>query len=210
MRFKDRGEAAQELSKHLKRGEGFSKKNFVIVSLLRGGVIVGDVLSKKLRSNHLGLVVTKISSAMNPELAIGAVSFDVTYLEKEVIHELKISPKEISTQIIAAEQKFTQTCLQLNIKESDFEDVNGKNVLLVDDGIATGATAKAGALFMKSKGAKSVALAVPVAPTTLDLKGFDNIYILYKDFEFKAVSQYYDFFPQVEDEEVKKLLESKK
>ena len=77
---------------------------------------------------------------------------------------------------------------------------------MVDDGIATGASMKAAALFCKNKKATEVILAVPVAPPDFETEGFDRVFILHKDPGFHAVSQYYDYFPQVEDSEVKKLL----
>ncbi|MBI2005616.1 MAG: hypothetical protein HYS80_02535, partial [Candidatus Aenigmarchaeota archaeon] len=77
--FKDRSDAAEQLFELLIRRQPEMKgDDAVVVSLLRGGVVLGDVLGKKLGSKHLGLVVTKIPAPFNPELAIGALCFDVT------------------------------------------------------------------------------------------------------------------------------------
>ena len=77
---------------------------------------------------------------------------------------------------------------------------------MTDDGIATGSTVKAAILYLKSKKPKSIILAVPVAPTDFSTVGIDKELILHKNFAFGAVSQFYERFPQVEDQEVKKIL----
>lgn len=206
MVFKDRAYAAEKLYQVLKKNSRLKKNKSVVVSLLRGGLILGDVLSKKLKTKHLGLVVTKIPAPFNPELALGALCFDVTYLEKYIIEQLKLNKKEISSQVVVAEQKFIDYCRRFGIKEKDYGVLKNKVVVLVDDGIATGASAKAAALFCKSKSAKEVVLAVPVAPSDFKTEGFDRVFILHKDPGFRAVSQYYDYFPQIEDYEAKTLL----
>lgn len=206
MVFKDRQEAAEKLFNVIKKSSRFLKNKPVVVSLLRGGVVLGDVLSKKLKSKHLGLVVAKIPAPFNPELALGALCFDITYLEKGIVDQLKLTKNEIANQVILAERKFMDYCQRFGIKEKDYAVLKEKSVILVDDGIATGASAKAAALFCKSKAATEVALCVPVAPSDFETEGFDKVFILHKDPGFHAVSQYYDFFPQIEDPEVKKLL----
>ncbi len=206
MVFKDRGQAAEKLYQLLKKYSKSTKNKLVVVSLLRGGVILGDVLSKKLKAKHLGLIVTKIPAPFNPELAIGALCFDITYLQREIVNQLRLSKKEISIQVVSSEQKFIDYCQRFGIKERDYGVIKDKTVILVDDGIATGASSKAAALFCKSKKATEVILAVPVAPSDFKTEGFDRVFILHKDPGFHAVSQYYDFFPQVEDSQVRKLL----
>ena len=79
-------------------------------------------------------------------------------------------------------------------------------MILVDDGIATGATMKAAVLFLKTKGPKKIVAASPVGPADFDEAGFDRIIIYHRDPYLSAISRFYQSFPQVEDEQIKTLL----
>lgn len=185
------------------------KESLTVVSLLRGGVIIGDILAKKLHCPHLPLVVAKIPSPHNPELAIGAVCFDTAYLEKTIVDSLHLKKSEITDQIKTARKKFDSYCKTFGIKESIYQKIGGKNVILTDDGIATGSTVRTALLYLKSKSAAKIVLAAPVAPIDFSAKGFDEVVILYRDPDFHSVSQFYQNFPQIETEEVKQILNSK-
>lgn len=208
MIYKDRDDAARELLKILKKDSLVKRggDNLVIVSLLRGGIIVGKLLANKLGAGHLPLVVAKIPAPFQEELAIGALCFDTVYLEKRIIESLNLSRSQISRQIEVARTKFDSYLKHFGIEENLYKKVKNKIAILVDDGVATGATARAGALFLKEQGAKYVVLAVPVAPVDFDPAGFDRFIAVHKDPSFGSVSQFYQDFPQVEDEEVKKLI----
>lgn len=212
MIFKDRREAGRKLLVRLFEDREIKKNKgkVVIISLLRGGIVVGDVIAKGLDVKHLPLVVTKIPAPHSPELAIGALCFDMVYLEKSVVDSLGLDKGIISLQIDIAREKFNSYLKRFGIKQSVYtRSLKNKIVVVVDDGIATGSTIKAAVLFLKSKKPKSIILAVPVAPTDFYIVGVDKQFILYKDFAFGAVSQFYEHFPQVEDEEVKKMLKIK-
>lgn len=207
MIFRDRQEAANKLYKLLKKDSSLKKNDdLVVVSLLRGGVVLGKILATKLHCVHLPLVVTKIPAPYNPELAIGALCFDITYLESKTITYLTLNKSDIREQIKIAEHKFIQYCSRFNLNEGLYTKIKNKIVVLVDDGVATGASSKVGVLFLRAKKALKVVLATPVASADTDLRGFDKSYILYRPRSLGAVSQYYRNFPQVEDEEVTKLL----
>lgn len=208
MIFKDREDAALKLYSLIKN-DSLIKKNkklIVVLSLLRGGAVLGSVLAKKLGVSHLPLVVTKIPAPYNPELAIGALCFDVTYLEARVVNEIGLSKSEISEQIKFAEHKFIEYCSHFNIKEKGYSQLKNKIVIITDDGVATGATIKAAILFTKLKKPKKIILAIPVAPESFKVSGVSKEYILHKDPYLASVSQFYQDFPQVEDAEVKALL----
>ncbi len=214
MIFKDRVDAGEKLFTQLRKSSlvnppAGGQKEIVIVSLLRGGAILGDVLSRKLKAPHLPLAVVKISAPENEELAIGALVFDVVYLEKRIIDSLFLTKQEIREQISTAKEKFSNYCKTFLLKKKTYDMLSGKTVILVDDGVATGATMKAAALFVKGEGAKVVIVAVPVAFDELDLKGIDKVLILHKDPHLSSVSQFYAEFPQIEDAEVKKLLKKR-
>ena len=186
-------------------------KKVVVVSLLRGGVVIGDVIAKGLFCKHLPLVVAKIPASFNPELAIGALCFDTVYLEKDVLRSVNINKAAIRNQIEIARKKFTSYLKRFNLKQYMYaRNLKGKIVILVDDGIATGSTVKVAFLYLKSKRPRSIILAVPVAPNDFDTRGFDKTFILTKDRYFSAVSKFYERFPQIEDEEVVKTLNVKR
>lgn len=208
MIFKDREEAGKKLYEVLKNNFYLTLhvEEIVVVSLLRGGIIIGDVVAKNFKAVHLALVVTKIPAPYNPELAIGALCFDVVYLDNYIVGSLGLNKKNIADQISIAKEKFNQYLKKFELKEDLYKKLKQKVVVLVDDGIATGSTVKAALLYIKSKKAKKIFIAVPVAPSDFDPSGFDKVFIFYKDPLFSAVSQFYENFPQIEDEEVKKLL----
>lgn len=207
MIFKDRQDAARKLLQELKKdGVLKDRANVVVASLLRGGAVLGRVLSTKLKVPHLPLACAKIGAPFNEELAIGALTFDVVYLEKRVIDSIGLSKSEIREQIARAKEKFKKYSQRFSIKKSSYDVMSGKVIVIVDDGIATGATMKAAALFVKERGAKEVIVAAPVSAEDLDVSGIDRSIILHKDPHFSAVSQFYEEFPQVEDDEVKKIL----
>jgi putative phosphoribosyl transferase len=210
MLFKDRKEAGEKLAEKL-LNEGVVAKNqikkTVVVSLLKGGIILGDIIAKKLKINHLPLPVAKIPTSTNPELALGALTFHTLYLDKETVSFFgKIN---LQNQINQPLSKLTTYQKKFKIKESDFNQIKNKTIILVDDGIATSSTVKAACLFLKKKGAKKIILASPVAPADFDEKGFDEVIILHKDPFLSAISQYYQDFSPIEDEQVKNLLNKK-
>lgn len=208
MIFKDREDAGLKLYFLIKDDPSIkkNKKSVLVLSLLRGGVVLGATLAKKLGVSHLPLVVTKIPAPYNPELAIGALCFEVTYLEERVINEIGLSKSDISDQIKLAEHKFIEYCNRFNIKEKQYVKLKNKIVVITDDGVATGATIKAAVLYVKLKKPKKIILAVPVAPEGFKIKGVLKQYFLHKDPYLVSVSQFYQDFPQVEDAEVKAIL----
>lgn len=208
MRFRDRQEAAIKLFKLLHKDSLFKDKSrVVVVSILRGGVILGSILAKKIGCLHLSLIVTKISAPYNPELAIGALCFNVTYFENQIIRSLRLNKQDLQEQVKTAEYKFIQSSNRFNLNEELYGRTKNKILVLVDDGVATGASVKAALFFLKKMGPKKIILATPVAAADTDLRGFDHLYILDRPSIFGAVSQYYNHFPQVEDKEAKKIIQ---
>ena len=211
MIFKDRSDAGRKLLVRLftDRDIKKNKHKVVVVSLLRGGIVIGDVIAKGLQVKRLPLVVTKIPAPYNPELALGGLCFDITYLEKSVVNSLTLEKSEIVNQIEIAREKFNSYLKRFGLKKTLYSrSIKNKIIILTDDGIATGSTVKAAILYLRSKKPKSIILAVPIAPTDFSTVGINKELILHKNFAFGAVSQFYEHFPQVEDEEVKRMLKS--
>ena len=205
--FKNREEAGEKLANFL-FNKLEKKEDAVVVSLLRGGVIVGDEIAKKLKLPHLGLPVAKIGAPDNEELAVGAMVYQVKFYNPQAA---TLYDKEALFQTeIRAKKKFVDYCRIFNIKESDFNCLKQKIVILTDDGAATGSSLKAAALFLKKKKVKKIILALPVAPTDFDNSFYDEVYILNQDPYLSAVSQSYQDFSQVDEDTVKKILTKKK
>ena len=206
MIFKDREDAANQLATLLQlRLKSTPPSKIVVASLLRGGVPVGAVVANHLKCGHIALPVAKVGAPNNKELALGALCFDITYLEKNTIDQfLGMKRSEIVSQIELARKKFYSYVENFQIDELKTKVlIAGQNVIIVDDGIATGATVKAAALFVSMHRPHSIIIASPVV-----LGGFQapRIELLTLNIARSAhsISQFYRFFPQVGDEEVKK------
>lgn len=201
MTFQNRQEAGKKLAEILSTNEEIikNKKNTIILSLIRGGAVVGFEIAKKLSLPHYPLIVKKISSPFNEELALGALCEREIFLEKRAA---KIDKKTLEKQIRIAKEK-------LSLYKKSFSYVlpslKNKTVILVDDGVATGATVKVACQFLRKKKVKKIILAVPVVPSDFDKSGFDQCVFLFSDPWLTAVSSYYQDFHQVSDEEVKKI-----
>lgn len=205
--FEDRETAGFLLSKKLEKFA--SKHNILVLGLTRGGIPVAKVISTFLECPLNVLVVKKISAPLNSELAIGAVApGNVVFWNKHLIMQLKIKPAQALELRKAKEDERKSQEMTLRVNKP--LEISGKTVILVDDGVATGASVIASAKFLKKQRAKEIVLAVPViAKDTLsEIKGFfDMIVALKVKREFYAVGQFYKNFPQVENEEVIRLLQ---
>lgn len=202
--FKGRVDAARMLLSRLKKFEGNS--DTCIVGLLRGGIITAKVLSEFLLLPLQGLIVKKIGAPLNPELAIGAmVDEENIFWNSSLLENLDISEEQ--SIFLAANKMREIKYLKKQLKLPPFKTF--KNVILADDGVATGATAIAAQKFVKSKKARSIYLATPVISSDTESsinKYFDGVYFLEKPADFYAVSQVYQNFSQVTNQEVFSIL----
>ncbi len=197
MVFKNREDAAEKLAKKL---EGFRDENPIILAIPLGGVITGDVIAKALGAKLDIVVSRKIGAPNNPELAIGAVMHDGSFFpNSELIQMLQIPQyyidEEIQSQLKEIERRLVK------FRGSKNYDLKGKTVILVDDGIATGATIFVAIQWIKKQNPKRLVVAVPVGPQdTLErLKQIVEVVVLESPYSFGAVGEFYDVFDQVED-----------
>ncbi len=207
MIFRDRQEAGQKLAEKMRRLQGSLET--VLLGLPRGGVVVAAEAAKWLRL-PLDIVVTrKIGAPDNPELAIGAITEDgEAALDEAIIAAWQI-PAEYIKQEIAKEKQEARRRLELYRSGRPALNLKNQTAILVDDGIATGATMRAAIASARAKGAKKVMVAAPViAADTLEAlqKKADEIIYLDAPAYFGAVGAFYENFEQVEDEEVIALL----
>lgn len=206
MVFKDRQHAGELLAKQL---EKFTGGKVVVVGIPRGGVVVAKVVADRLKVPVDYIAVEKLGAPGNPEFAIGAIGpEDQVVLEERVIDRLGI-PKDYINKIIGQEG------IELEMKERAFrqvkaqEEVKGKTVILVDDGIATGATVEVAIKALRERKPGKVILAVPVAPQEAVDKLeplVDELFCLVVPTPFMAVGQFYEEFGQTETEEVVEIL----
>ena len=203
--FSDRIEAGKKLALALKDFKG----NGIVLAIPRGGVVVGYVIAEKLGLTLDVIIPRKIGAPNNPELAIGAVAEDgTTILDNNLISYLGVSPKYIKEET-ERQKKEIHRRLELYRQDARYPDVKGLDVIIVDDGIATGSTMKAALASVKNRGAASVTVAIPVGPpqTIEELEKLaDRVVALYTPGFFQAIGQFYSDFSQTEDEEVNKLL----
>jgi putative phosphoribosyl transferase len=216
MIFQDRFDAAEKLAEKLQwikeedKEEGIQRKS-IILSVPRGGVVIGDVISRILDAKLDVVVSRKVGAPYNPELAIGAVMPDGSFFPNEnIIKMLKISDSYINAEIAAQMKEIDRRLISFRGSKDYGNHLQYKTVVLVDDGIATGATILAATQWLKKKGNnKKLIIAVPVAPKDIAdnlNKVADKVVILYSPSSFESVGQFYQDFSQVSDNQVKKIM----
>lgn len=207
MMFDDRFDAGRRLALALAR---FARQSPVIIALPRGGVAVGVEVAHALRAPLDLMLVRKIGHPTYAEYAIGAVAED----EEPVINqeELMYVSQTWLARAVRDARELIRHRRELYFDE-DFEhpSINGRVVIIVDDGIATGLTMEAAVRAVLHKGAKNVIVAVPVASSegmeTIEELATEVI-VLDDPEDFRgAVGMHYRRFEQVDDSEVKELLE---
>lgn len=202
--FKDRTEAGRKLANLLKKYHGASR--CIVLGLARGGVVVAYEVAKALGLPLSVVVPRKLGAPGNPELAIGAIDeTGAGYFNEELIKELGVSKTyladEMARQIAKAKARKA-----LFIKEEP--DLKNKTVILVDDGLATGATMFASILSAQKQHPARIVVALPTCPESAlpTLKSMvDEVYCL-DTTDYGAVSMAYEHFLQVEDKDVIALL----
>ena len=207
--FKDRHEGGKLLAKELARYE--RAEDAIVIALPRGGVVVGYDICLALALPLDVLITRKLGTPWNPELAMGAIAeTGYVHMSSDVMREYHVTQAQLDREMESQKSEI-QRRIQRYRGGQAMASLKGKTVILVDDGIATGATfyASIGAIS-KQETARLVA-AVPVAPPRIvaELKGLvDEVVVLYSTERFFGIGQFYEQFPQVDDEEVVASLET--
>lgn len=207
--FKNRIDAGRQLADVLVREQ---LNQPLVVAIPRGGVVVGAEIARKLKAPLDIVVPRKIGSPYNPEVAIGAMTQDGTViLDSYIMDKLGLRKEDLS-ELIAAERQEIKRRMELYRGSNKYPDYVGRDLIITDDGVATGQTMMAALRSMKKMFKPNVLiLAIPVAPpdTAAQFAGEVNRMIcLLKPDNFYAVGQFYEEFEQVEDEEVINLHKS--
>ncbi len=204
--FENRRDAGRQLAEMLLKY--VNRDDTAVLALPRGGVPVAYEVARRLGAPLDVFVVRKLGLPGHPELAMGAVAHGVRVLNEEVVRHFGVSEAAIE-RVAGAEGR------ELERREAAYRDgrppldLSGKTAILVDDGLATGATMRAAVRAVKPLGALQVIIAVPVAGAdTCEAlrREVDEVVCLLTPNFFSAVGQVYRDFGQTRDEEVRDLL----
>ena len=205
--FEDRRTAGRALVPELQRCDLVSP---VILGLPRGGVPLAYEIASALRAPLDTIVVRKLGVPAQPELAFGAIaSGGIRVINDEVVASAYGLDDETIEKIASRESKELRRREQSYRLDRAYPELEGKDVVLVDDGLATGATMLAAAQAVKSKSPASVVVAVPVGSVSAVARVsaiVDRVICLESPASFYAVGQFYVDFGQTSDAEVRELL----
>jgi len=211
MHFRDRQEAGQLLAKELAPLQG--RKDLLVLGVPRGGVVVAYEVAQALGAPLDVYITRKIGAPYNPELAIGAVASDGTLvLDRELIARFGVPDSYVQEETARQRQEIKRRLAAYRGSRPEM-DLQGKTVILVDDGVATGATVLASLRAIKARQPAQLILAVPVGPAdalqVLSAEA-DQVVCLYTPELFWAVGAFYAVFDQTSDAEVIELLQEPK
>ena len=209
MIFTDRRHAGRALAQNL--SEYAHRSDVVVLGLPRGGVPVAWEVARALDAPLNVFVVRKLGVPGQPELAMGAIATgDVTILSHDLIARLRIAPSEVDAAIAREREELARRERRFRRGRAPLA-LGGKTVLLVDDGLATGATMRAAVAAVRRLGPAAIVVAVPTAaPQACDdaRAVADACVCVSTPPHFMAVGEWYADFSQTTDEEVEELLAS--
>jgi len=200
--FTDRAAAGRELAAELARWKG---TDAVVFGIPRGGVVVAAEIARALALPLDVAIVRKLGAPSRAEYAIGAIADGV-----RIVDDAAVRAQGVTAEQLASVEDLERTELARRVRAfpRTAGGIAGRTALVVDDGIATGATAAAACAALRAEGAQRVVLAVPVAPERWepDPAVVDDYICPHRVRDFWAVGQFYDDFTQTPDEEVVRLL----
>ena len=207
MIFEDRRHAGKLLAETLVT---MKIREPVVLAIPRGGVVVAYEVAIRLRCPMDVIIPRKIGAPFQPELAVGAVTEDGTiYVNKDIVAAIGVSESYLESEAQSQLREIKRRA-QVYRKGAPPAEVSGKTAILVDDGVATGATMKAAILSLKKYSPKKIIIAVPVgAKETIDefRKQVDEIVCLHVPESMYAIGEFYRNFEQTTDQEVVSFLE---
>lgn len=208
--FRDRFDGGRQLAQRLR---SYRDASPVVLGLPRGGLPVAYEVARELDAPLDVCVVRKIGAPIQPELGIGAVSEDgALHVDRTMMAAVHVSEEELTELVREKRAEVEQRVAKFRRGEPPL-DVRGKTVIVVDDGIATGGTARAALQTLRARGAGRIVLAVPVAASeSLDELGAiaDEIVCLHAEAPFYAVGLWFDDFTPTTDDNVVELLDRRR
>jgi len=207
MLFEDRTDAGRRLAQAL--GAYAGRSDLIVLALPRGGVPVAYEVARALKAPLDLLIVRKLGTPGNPELAMGAIaSGGASVLNRDVVSMYRISGETIE-QAAATERRELERRERLYRGDRPYPKLENRCIIVVDDGIATGATMRAGLAALRQQNPACIVVAVPLAPldTVERLRAeVDEVICLTTPEPFFAVGQGYRDFSQTTDDEVREIL----
>ena len=210
--FRDREEAGRMLGEHLKQRPVAGEGGAVVLGIPRGGVIVAAAVATALGAPLDVIVPRKLGAPGNPELAVGALALadgeEIALVDDRTVRVLAIPDSYLQEEIERQRREILRREAAYREGRAP-EPVEGRVAVLVDDGVATGLTARAAARAALRRSPREVVVAVPVAPPeTVREFAAEGVRLeaLETPWPFGAVGRFYLDFRQVEDEEVKAVL----
>jgi len=208
MIFRNRQDAGAQLAERLQIYKG---ERPIVIALPRGGVPVAAEIAQRLAAPLDVLIVRKVGAPENPEYAIGALAEGGELWTRDgAVQELGVSPRELQELKGRQQEEIVRRVRQYR-RGRPMLEVRGRLVLVVDDGLATGATMMAAVRALKTKGAARIVVAVPAAASSSAgriRKEVDAVISIIERDDFYAIGQWYYDFSQVGDEEVESILAS--
>jgi putative phosphoribosyl transferase len=204
--FKDRKDAGRQLAERLKEYQ--NRKGVVVLALPRGGAVTGKEIARAIEAPLDVLIVRKLGFPGQEELAMGAISETGAIVFNQRVISHGVSEKYIE-DAISVQKKEIERRISLYRGGRRLGSLDGKTIILVDDGAATGATMKAAIATLKEEKITRLVIAIPVSPqdTAEEFREVaDELVCLYTPEDFMAVGNYYQDFTQVNDKEVAELL----
>ena len=209
MKFRDRIDAGNLLAERLAK-HGYTPAT--VLGIPRGGVILADIVAKKLAADFDIVIPRKLGAPENEELAIGAVMEDGTsYINRYIVSALRIPQHYIESERVRQAAEIRRRSAAYRKPDLSY-NITDKNVIIVDDGIATGATVIASARWARKQHPLSLTIAVPVAPSqsveVLEQES-DSVIVLHMPHDFGSVGQFYEEFGPVSDDQVTQIMRSR-
>lgn len=199
--FVDRRDAGRALAEQL---EGARGTGAVVYGIPRGGVVVAAEVAAILELPLAAAVVRKLGSPSRAEYAIGAIAEGVRIVDDEAVRHDGVTAEQLAA---VEDRERAELARRHALFAGGAPSAPGATAIIVDDGVATGATALAACRALRAQGAARVVLAVPVAPASwLPDSSVDEFVCPYRVRDFWAVGQFYADFTQTGDEEVARLL----
>lgn len=201
-RFRDRVEAGELLAQRLGHYRG---TDALVLAIPRGGIPVGHVVAKALGLPLDIVLAKKIGHPANPEFAVGAASPEAVILDPR----FDVDPEYVQEQVASIRAQMSERAARYR-GDRPRPVVEGRTVIVVDDGVATGHTLLATIDLLRRQGPARIVVAMPVVPPDFIEKGGGNadefIHLIAPE-DFRSVGQFYEEFFPVEDEEATRLLE---
>ncbi len=209
--FKNRREAGRKLGELLRNLTVRDER--VVLALPRGGVPVASEAAEILEAPLDVFLVRKLGVPGQEELAMGSIAQDdVRFINEDIVQSLDI-PQKVIDKVAAGEKVELERRLRKYRGSRETPNVSGKTVLLIDDGLATGASMLAAVRAVRKLEPKKIISAVPVAAESTCHKlesEADKVVCMYTPQPFNSVGQWYEEFPQVSDDEVCELMQEKR